>query len=138
MELTLLKKDNTTFVLPYEQDRELSRKLKVGGYFKAKLVKAHRNILHHKKFYALIKTVLDNKPEYKNNEDVLVGILKIECGVCWVVKKKGKVYEFPKSISFEKMDQNEFQDFYDKALHVMAEMLEVSVYDLENGSLDKL
>jgi len=67
-----------------------------------------------------------NDPEYAREYDK-----------AWVKTKK-EVYQFPKSINFNKMNQATFDTFYDRALHILSEYLGVSIDDLENGSLDNL
>ena len=137
MNLTLQKTNNTTFVIPYQQDIEIASKLKVGKYYKVKLVKAHRNVHHHKKFFAILKVVMDNTEVFPNTE-ILLSYLKIKAGHSYIVKTKNEVLQFPKSISFDKMSQDEFAKFYDKSLDICADILKISVHDLEAGSLDKL
>lgn len=137
MELTIQKVGGETFVLPYKQDQELAQKLKVGSFYKAEITIAPRNIQHHKKFFAILKTVVDNCNDFPNTE-VLLSYLKIKCGHAYIVKTKKEVYQFPKSINFNKMNQATFDTFYDRALHILSEYLGVSIDDLENGSLDNL
>jgi len=137
MELTLQKTDNKTFVLPYKQDQELSQKLKLGALFKAKITTAPRNILHHKKFFAILKTVVENCNDFPNTE-VLLSYLKIRTGHCYIIKTKKETYQFPKSINFNKMNQEAFDTFYNKAMIVLSEYLGVSIGDLETNSLDNL
>ena len=77
------------------------------------------SIWHDKNAYALIKAI------------------ELELGyVEQIIKLNGDVYFIPESISFESWDQIKFQEFYDKALPILAKMIGVSVTDLETNSID--
>lgn len=74
-----------------------------------------RNIRFHNKFFAMLGIVLKNQEHYKSM-DVLLGVCKIRIGhVTMASTNAGPVY-LPKSISFAKMDETEFNKFYDRAV----------------------
>ena len=93
-------------------------------------VKVHitnpRNLKFHRKFMALLTIVYDNLPEkfcnpedgehYIGNLSSLLSAIKIDLGYCEIFRVDGKLIYKPKSISFGKMDQSEFEHFYDRAV----------------------
>jgi len=81
--------------------------------------KKSRNLLFHRKFFALLKVVFDNQEKYENQEDLLVEI-KLKTGHYKEhVTTKGQIIYVPRSIAFENMDQISFELFYDKAIDVV-------------------
>jgi len=91
------------------------QKVKTGEVISVTYVKP-RNYQFHKKFMALVQIVYDNQDKYSSIEDVLTEI-KLQVGHYEEhVSLGGKIIYKPKSISFAKMDEIEFNDFYSKAL----------------------
>nr|DAN74237.1 MAG TPA: Protein of unknown function (DUF1367) [Caudoviricetes sp.] len=93
-------------------------------------VKVHvsipRNLKFHRKFMALLTIVYDNLPErftnpeyednYIGNLSSLLSAIKMDLGYCELFRVDGKLIYKPKSISFGKMDEAEFERFYDLAV----------------------
>ena len=86
-------------------------------------VRRPRNIRHSAKYHALVHTVFENQEMYDDIDD-LKAALKVKTG--WakevlVTDAEGNEYQVrvPKSIKFAKMDQFQFEQFYDKALTVI-------------------
>ena len=78
-----------------------------------------RNIKHHRKFWALLQLVFQNQEHYESLEH-MVTALKVALGHCdSVICKDGNVAYIPKSISFAKMDQVAFDEFYGKAVDLV-------------------
>lgn len=99
------------------QDEEKMDSFKNGDIVQAE-IKKPRNIRHHRKFFALVNFVMQNQEQYKNQEDLLVEI-KLKTGHYQEhITTKGKLIYVPKSISFSKMDEHEFNLFYSKAIDV--------------------
>ena len=82
-------------------------------------VKQPRNIGHHKKYYALLGKLFANQEKYKTLDEMNAA-LKVACGVCQTfhLKNGDKVY-IPGSISFAKLDQLAFDEFYTNAIDVV-------------------
>lgn len=78
-----------------------------------------RNIQHHKKYFALLGKVFLNQEKYKTLDE-LGAALKVACGICqtFTLKSGAKAY-IPGSISFSKMDQVKFNEFYDNAIDMV-------------------
>lgn len=107
----------------YASDLENVQKLEVDTDYKVKITRP-RNIRHHRKYWALLTLVFDNLPEeleahFKSVEDLHYEI-KLQTGHRdkWVTMGGQEVWRV-RSISFEKMDQTEFEAFYDAAVDVI-------------------
>lgn len=82
--------------------------------------KRPRNARHHAKFQKLVDLVYENQDHYEQREH-FVAALKTALGHCDLIEGKGgKMIAIPKSISFAKMGQDEFDDFYSRALDLIA------------------
>lgn len=108
----------------YDFDEEKYGLIKNGEIIKAKITKA-RNIKFHGLFWSLIELVFVNQKKYKTKEDLLIEV-KLKTG-CYNehITLEGEIKFIPKSISFEKMDDLEFRDFYNKTLNILGELLNV-------------
>lgn len=116
----------------YDSDMEEKKKLKIGKRYWMETKEA-RNPEFHKKYWALMKVALEHIPSHvldiledvnkfkiKKPEDVHFYV-KLKLGM---VKKRyvssdGRVGFEVKSTSFDKMDDIEFQEFYNRALDVV-------------------
>lgn len=96
-------------------------------------VKNPRNLQHHNKFRAILSMVADNAPEGTTwTEDKLLNALKEELGYYELYKDfRGTVKRMLLSTSFESMEQEEFQKFYERSLPLLANLIGVTVHDLE-------
>lgn len=75
-----------------------------------------RSPQHHRLLFALLKIVSDNQTECKST-DILLSVIKIGTGHCDVIGLgNGVFYSIPKSISFSKMDQDQFNSFFNRAV----------------------
>jgi len=100
-----------------QQDYELMRSWRVGDVVKTKMSKP-RNGKHHRKAFALFNFIFENQDKYKSLEDLLVEI-KLKAGHYKEhITTKGEMIYVPKSISFSKMEQDEFDVFYNKSIDI--------------------
>ncbi|MEL7452435.1 MAG: DUF1367 family protein [Pseudomonadota bacterium] len=96
-------------------------------------IRRPRNLGHHKKYMALLQVVYphqDTWPTFTSFRKALACAL----GHGLVVKSKdGREIMDADSISFAKMDQDEFQQFYDRAIRLICERIlpNVNSEDLE-------
>ena len=81
-------------------------------------VKRGRNLAHHRKLFKLFQIVADNQTHYIDADQILVAF-KFAVGWTDKIKTKRGVVEIPRSISFAKCDQDEFNIFYDKAVNYL-------------------
>lgn len=94
-----------------------------GKVYKAEIVMP-RNLGFHRKFFALVKLVFEAQDRYATEDDLL-DALKIATGHAVVhhVKKGVAVYR-TKSISFAKMEENDFRQFWNACVkHICDEVL---------------
>lgn len=118
-----LKVTSSGLVPMYDSDHEEKKKLKIGSEVLAE-IRVPRNLEHHKKFFALLRLVMDNMPEtlserYTSTERLLDEI-KFQCGYFEEhITLSGRVTYKPKSIAFDTMNQTDFEAFYNKALDVV-------------------
>lgn len=118
-----LKVLSSGLVPMYDSDYDEKKKLKIGSTVLAD-IKQPRNYEHHKKFFALLRLVVDNMPdslqEKYPNTDVLLTEIKYQLGYFSThITLSGRETYIPKSISFESMSQDEFNEFYNKAIDVV-------------------
>ena len=77
-------------------------------------LKRERNIMHHRKLFAMLQLVLDNQEHYKSIEDLL-DVAKLRTGHVRTVQTRDGEVRIPRSISFAALDQDGFNDFYNRA-----------------------
>jgi hypothetical protein len=113
----------------YNRDRDNYAKLKDDVYeFE---IRRNRNLLHHRKFWAILSLVCANSEKWQQPEQLLVA-LKYKLGYFAVIPGlDGTEITHAGSIEFSKMDQDKFGKFYDAALPVLAAELGVTVDELE-------
>ena len=85
-------------------------------------LKRPRSPAHHRLFFALLSCVIDNDDDLSemtraDATDFLLFWLKVRLGyVDRYVFETGKVYYKPRSIAFASMAQDDFREFFDRAL----------------------
>lgn len=72
---------------------------------------------HHRKFFALLQLVADNSEVYDTAEKALVAV-KLVTGHfdLMVHPETGEILQIPRSISYDSMEQGEFDAFYSAAI----------------------
>lgn len=111
---------------------EALRKVKLGDFVTVE-VKKPRNGKHHRLYWALVGVVHHNQDRYETTEQ-LHSALKIAAGhYDLLTMPSGQEYKIPRSIAFDKMDQVEFSQFYDRVCGLIAKhfLPGVSVDDLK-------
>lgn len=132
MKITLIKGLDNKFSLAFNSDYEISKKIKVGEPYVFEF-KMPRNIRFHRKFFGLLNLVVDNTDIFKSVDDLRF-IICMEIGYCDYITNPitGEVVKKPKSISFAKMDNKEFEDLYNKTIDFCCVILLVDKDDLIN------
>lgn len=124
MELYLL---NTASGLKPCGDEDYERKLRLrpGRIYKCKLTLA-RNYEFHKKYFALINCAWEYQNErtvehFKRSVEQFRKTVEIAAGHCDTVYNISlrAWTDIPKSIAFDKMDEAEFQDLYERVKDVL-------------------
>jgi hypothetical protein len=98
-----------------------------------------RNVLHHRKLFALLSVVQDNTDKWPTVE-TLLDDLKISTGLfeTRVNAVTGIPYVVAKSISFASMAQDEFEEFFQRAIDIISkQVLEMDRDDLL-GAIDDI
>lgn len=118
----------------YDSDLDEKKKLKIGTDVEVEVKKA-RNIKFHKKFFALLKLVLDNMPENIKNYfeiyDEKSFLFQIKEDLKLFKQYKGGRKEYT-SISFESMDEYTFSEFYKIVVRLMVtKYIHVAKNDIE-------
>lgn len=107
------EEDNSKF-------ERLNKRMEVAAVGSAMVmeVKRPRNLVHHRKGMALLRYVFENQSKYKNIEDLLVE-LKLRCGHYQEhITLDGEIVLVPKSIAFSELDQDSFDELYEKMVQV--------------------
>jgi hypothetical protein len=109
----------------YDADYDQKKKLKLGVIYTAEIRQA-RNIAFHRKYFALINLAWEYQNErtrnhFKNSIEAFRKTVEIAAGhydpVYSIARKEW--IETPKSISFAKMDDSEFQSLYERIKDVL-------------------
>lgn len=121
MEITLIKTLNG-FKLAYNSDHDKAKKIPLNEPIVYSWSKP-RNLKFHKKFFALINLVYENQEVYSNIEHLRKD-LTVEAGFYDIRHDlHGVEVREPKSISFAKMDDNEFSELYNRFIDVVVKWL---------------
>mgnify|MGYP001616039350 FL=1 len=115
----ICRKDLGSLIPVDEAGEEALRQIKNGDLIHIE-VKRTRNINHHRKYWAMVHLVFANQSRYETPQ-LLHSALKISSGhYDMLTMPNGHVYKIPKSTSFEKMDQIEFSQYYDRVCDLVA------------------
>jgi hypothetical protein len=80
-----------------------------------------RSLQHHRLFFAMLRKVAQSTPT-PLSEHALLSWIKVETGHVDVLPLGfGQTYMAPASIAFDKMDQAEFREFFDRAVQLICE-----------------
>jgi len=136
----LLTKTPLGFIPAFDSDYEEAKKIGNGNTIEA-TIKKKRNILFHRKYFALLKCIFHNLPEkyndsIRNIDDLLVAVKFATGHIRKVFGLNGEVNEIPLSISFDKMDDYEFQDIYNDTLNILCEFLGCLSAEAEKQIMD--
>lgn len=110
----LLKRQGNTLLPLSEQDFERLQRIKEGMIIEVEYKKP-RNPLFHNKFMSMIRVVFDNQEQYDTIEGVM-NVFKVQLGHCDTMMYRDLEIKIPRSISFSKMDEIEFAEFYNRAV----------------------
>lgn len=115
MKILLVKGLDNKFTCAYDSDYEKLKRIKPNEMIECD-IKKKRNIKFHRKFFALLNMVYQNQEHY-TNIDHLRCDLTVSAGFYEKrISFYGEEIVHPKSISFSKMDEHEFNEFYSAVL----------------------
>jgi hypothetical protein len=94
--------------------REAAKKFKLGETYRAEVVKP-RNPKTLSRYWVLVGLILENSPDFESKE-ALHDYLKIRAGhyTPIVSKSTGEIFKVPKSIDFDTLSEDEWQDVWSK------------------------
>ena len=120
----IFKKIGNSLAPSDDQSYEALAKLKNGDLVEV-LISKKRNLQHHRLFFALARKVFENIPEGRyDNLEAMVTAIKVGVGHCDIIPmKSGEVCYIPHSISFETMQQHEFDVFFQRAVNLIVKDL---------------
>lgn len=129
MEFKLVK-SGIWFKPAYDEDLELSKKIKQGFIITGK-TERQRNYELHKKAFKVLSIGFENQERFDNFEHyrayVLIGIG--HCDI--IILESGQANFIPKSISYEAIpDDFEFGIIYNKIVEKVAQLLNITNQDL--------
>lgn len=128
MQITLIKTLNG-FKLAYNSDSDLAKKIPLNEPIVYNWTKP-RNLKFHKKFFALLNLVFDNQEQYTSIEHLRKD-LTVAAGFYDVrYNFEGVEIHEAKSISFAKMDDNEFSEYYNRIVDVVVKWLGIDKQDI--------
>lgn len=109
--------------------------MKPGDWLRLEWVRP-RNPKHHRKFFALLHVISENSETYDTTEKALVALKLVTGHFDLVVDpKSGQIVQVPKSISYERMDQDEFERFYSQAIDAV---LQYILPQMDKALMDRL
>jgi hypothetical protein len=118
MKIILVKQFDNSFKVAYDSDYEKLKRIKPNEFVECE-IKKKRNIMFHRKFFALINMVYSNQERYTNTTD-LRNDITIEAGYYTErLNMQNEPIKQAKSISFGSMDNYEFSEYYNKCLDVI-------------------
>ena len=97
--------------------REMLAGLPIGKMVKAS-VSRPRNLGHHRLYWALCSAIASSIGAQREN---VSDVLKLKTGHFTVVQTKSERIRLPRSISFAKMTQDEFNTFFKECTRVICE-----------------
>lgn len=118
----------------HPEDAELLSKMKESQPYRLEYTQT-RSLPHMRKFGALLGMVSEHHPVYSTRAKALIAI-KLAAGHCeWVPSPEtGELLPIPKSISFARMGQDEFDRFYFDAVNAVITHL---LPDMTSGMVDR-
>lgn len=119
---------NGKIVPEYASDYDKVAKLRPDTEYQIEIRKP-RNIRFHRKFFSLLSLVMDNQDVFDNTEE-LRAYLMMKSGYYKRVPTKDGMMYLPQSISFAKMDDIEFGEFYSRVLDVVCQFLDIQSEDV--------
>jgi hypothetical protein len=97
---------------------EALERIPAGQEIKAEITRP-RNLRHHRKFFALLQVIFPHQQTYSTMR-AFRAALTCAAGHCEVaLLPDGRTILVPESISFGKLDQAAFEQFYERALDVV-------------------
>lgn len=119
MNFNLIKQADGSFLPAYPTDHDKAKRFKVGEEcnFSHKKI---RSVQFHRRYFAMIKMVFDNQDIF-DDQETFRKYVEMKAGHYTVTKTVDGEMILPKSIAFDKLDDDEFQDLYGNVVAVVWE-----------------
>lgn len=132
----LVKKHFGKLIPVYNSDAEklMDAKLKEGEIYEVE-IKRKRNYEFHKKYFSLMNLCFDNQDVFDDFDD-LRDYLNCKSGFYLRIPTPDGEMIKPKSISFSKMDDIEFENLYKKTIDSICKFIDIEEKDLMNEIVD--
>ena len=104
----------------FREDLDEFERYPVGARVRVKITQPRSVPKHRLYWQALSKFVEATDASY--SAETLHTAIKLKLGYVVQIKMAGKIHEVPDSISFNKMDEASFNEFFDKAMALLAEV----------------
>lgn len=129
----LVKKTQTGLRPMYDSDFEIYSKIPLGAEFEIDY-KQKRNILFHRKYFALLKMVFENQEIYSNIEDLRLDLI-IETGRYTEQTNifTGEIKKVAHSISFASLDEIGFSKLYEETKSVIAKYFNFNKKEIDEN-----
>ena len=114
----VFKKLNNSIMPTDEDGARMLQSIPQGATCLVEYVK-NRNYENHKRYFAMLDICFDNQDFYDNKEHFRKAIQMLAGHYeALVIYKKGEAetHYIPKSIAFDKMDETEFNELFDKSI----------------------
>jgi len=135
MKLIAKKRLDGSFMPVYDSDKEAVKKIKAGDDVEIE-IKRPRNLAFHRKTFSLFNLVFDNQEHYKNLEELRKD-LTIEAG--YFTKRYNmhgvEIIEV-QSISFAAMNQDTFDEYYQRLLDAICNNYGMLKSDIEENLIN--
>lgn len=125
MTMDILCRVTATGLVPmYDSDYDEKQRLSEGDTVLCTIRKP-RNYEFHKKFFALVRLTFDNLPERLvrmlniHSEESMLDNIKLDLGLYTIVWHARRPVLKLGSISFAKMDETAFQQFYNRCIDII-------------------
>ena len=128
----------------FDEDFEEKKKLKIGEVYEA-TIKRPRNLSFHRKYFSLINLAWEYQNEravehFKHSIELFRKKVEMAAGWCepiYSIARKEWI-EVPKSIAFDKMDEDEFQNLYERVKDVLFKyfLKNISVEEFEKNLIN--
>jgi len=115
----LIAKDEYGYLKPIDiESVQIYQKMEVDKAYECEIQEESRNSRFHRKFFALMKIVLDMQERYDNVNDLRVEVLLRGGFYHEHITLTGKMVYQADSMSFSSMSKKKFEELYSKSIDV--------------------
>lgn len=134
MQINLIKQSNGSFIPAYPSDHDSSKKFKVGEECNF-VYKKIRNPKFHRKYFAMVRMLFDNQ-DTTTNQRAFRKLLEVKAGYYDAIITDSGTFFCPKSIAYDKLGKEGFEDLYNSVSKVAFEKFAMDNKDIERHLID--